>query len=111
MPAPSVEIVRCRFVLAIERHHITVACRVPSARRCASAIVGTRVMGGLEQLILFAVSLVANLFSTFAGGGAGLIQFPALIFLCLPFSVARATHKVASFALCICSTVRQLIER
>src|SRR3569833_1216301 len=111
MPAPSVEIARCRFVLAIERHHITVACRVPSARSSASAIVGTRVLGGLEQLILFAVSLVANLFSACAGGGAGVIQLPALIFLGLPFAVALATHKVASVALGIGATVRHLSER
>jgi len=52
-----------------------------------------------EQLLLFIVSLVANLFSAFAGGGAGLLQFPALIFLGLPFGVALATHKVASVAL------------
>jgi len=68
-------------------------------------------MGGLEQLILFAVSLVANLFSAFAGGGAGLIQLPALIFLGLPFAVALATHKVASVALGIGATVRHLSER
>ncbi|MDH5655584.1 MAG: sulfite exporter TauE/SafE family protein, partial [Spirochaetia bacterium] len=33
-----------------------------------------------EQLILFLVSFVANGFSSFAGGGAGLLQLPALIF-------------------------------
>ena len=68
-------------------------------------------MEGLEQLILFAVSLVANLFSAFAGGGAGLIQLPALIFLGLPFSVALATHKVASAALGIGATTRHLSKR
>jgi uncharacterized membrane protein YfcA len=63
------------------------------------------------QLILFLISLVANLFSAFAGGGAGLIQLPALIFLGLPFSVALATHKVASVALGIGATARHLRER
>lgn len=63
-----------------------------------------------EQLILFIVSLVANVFSAFAGGGAGLIQFPALIFLGLPFDVALATHKVASVALGIGATLRNLRE-
>lgn len=63
-----------------------------------------------EQLILFIVSLVANVFSAFAGGGAGLIQFPALIFLGLPFGVALATHKVASVALGIGATLRNLRE-
>ena len=53
----------------------------------------------IEQLILFSISLLANTFSSFSGGGAGLIQFPALIFLGLSFSVALATHKIASVAL------------
>ena len=44
------------------------------------------------QLLLFLISLLANLFSAFSGGGAGLIQLPALIFLGLPFVVALATH-------------------
>ena len=64
-----------------------------------------------EQLILFVISLLANLFSAFAGGGAGLIQLPALIFLGLPFSIALATHKVASVALGIGATARHLRER
>lgn len=61
-----------------------------------------------EQIILFLISLVANFFSALAGGGAGLIQLPALIFLGLPFSIALATHKVASVALGIGATIRHL---
>lgn len=49
-----------------------------------------------DQLLLFLVSLIANLLSALAGGGAGLLQLPALLFLGLPFSLALATHKVAS---------------
>ncbi len=64
----------------------------------------------IEQLIVFVASLVANTFSALAGGGAGLIQFPALIFLGLPFSVALATHKVASVALGVGATLRYLKE-
>lgn len=64
-----------------------------------------------EQAILLLVSLTANLFSAFAGGGAGLIQLPALIFLGLPFGVALATHKVATVALGIGATARHLRER
>lgn len=56
-------------------------------------------MNPIEQLGLFLVSLVANTFSALSGGGAGLIQFPVLIFLGLSFSIALATHKVASVAL------------
>ncbi len=64
-----------------------------------------------EQLLLFFVSLTANAFSAFAGGGAGLLQFPALIFLGLPFGVALATHKIASVALGLGATLRHWRER
>ena len=67
-------------------------------------------MNPLEQLILFALSFVANAFSAFAGGGAGLLQLPLLIFLGLPFSVALATHKLASVALGLGATLRHLRE-
>ncbi|MDX1697459.1 MAG: sulfite exporter TauE/SafE family protein [Thiohalobacterales bacterium] len=56
------------------------------------------------------MTLLANIFSAFSGGGAGLIQLPALIFLGLPFAIALATHKVASVALGIGATVRHLRE-
>ena len=65
----------------------------------------------LEHLLLLGISLVANLFSAFAGGGAGLLQFPALIFLGLPFGVALATHKIASIALGVGATLRHLREK
>lgn len=61
-----------------------------------------------EQLILLLISYIANTFSAFAGGGAGLIQLPMLIFLGLSFSVALATHKVASVALGVGATIRHL---
>ena len=64
----------------------------------------------MEQFILFLISLVANLFSAFAGGGAGLLQLPVLIFLGLPFGVALATHKIASVALGVGATLRHLRE-
>ena len=44
------------------------------------------------QLGLLAVALVANALSALAGGGAGLVQLPALILFGLPFPVALATH-------------------
>ncbi len=65
-------------------------------------------MAYLDQIILFLISLVANLFSALAGGGAGLIQLPAIIFLGLPFGIALATHKVASIALGVGATLRHL---
>lgn len=63
-------------------------------------------MDRIDQLILFIVSLIANTFSAFSGGGAGLIQFPILIFLGLSFGVALATHKLASVALGVGASVR-----
>jgi len=65
-------------------------------------------MSVTEQLLLFIISLAANFFSALAGGGAGLIQLPALIFLGLPFALALATHKVASVALGVGATLRHL---
>ena len=64
----------------------------------------------MELLALFLISLVANLFSAFSGGGAGLVQLPALIFLGLPFGVALATHKIAAVALGVGATYRNLRE-
>lgn len=61
-----------------------------------------------EQTVLFVISLVANLFSALAGGGAGLLQLPALLFLGLPFGTALATHKVASVFLGLGATARHL---
>lgn len=67
-------------------------------------------LGLVDQTILFVASFVANWFSALSGGGAGLIQFPMLIFLGLPFGVALATHKLASVALGIGATLRHLKE-
>jgi uncharacterized membrane protein YfcA len=63
-----------------------------------------------EHLILFLIAVAANWFSALAGGGAGLIQLPILIFLGLPFSLALATHKIATVALGFGATLRHLRE-
>lgn len=63
-----------------------------------------------DYILLFIVSFIANTFSAFAGGGAGLLQLPLLIFLGLPFSIALATHKLASVALGIGATLRHFRE-
>jgi len=67
-------------------------------------------MSWTDTSILFIISLIANSFSAFAGGGAGLIQFPVLIFLGLSFSAALTTHKIASVFLGIGATLRNLLE-
>ena len=63
-----------------------------------------------EQILIFVISLIANIFSALSGGGAGLIQLPVLIFLGLPFGVAVATHKVATVALGVGATLRHMKE-
>ncbi|MDQ7073442.1 MAG: sulfite exporter TauE/SafE family protein [Gammaproteobacteria bacterium] len=65
-------------------------------------------MSILDQLVLFITALVSNTLSAFSGGGAGLIQFPVLIFMGLSFSVALATHKVASVALGLGAVIRYM---
>ena len=52
-----------------------------------------------QALLLLLTGFTASFFSALAGGGAGLVQFPALIALGLPFTLAIATHKVAVVAL------------
>lgn len=64
----------------------------------------------LEQTALFLLSLFANTLSAMAGGGAGLLQLPVLLFLGLSFSTALATHKIASVALGVGATIRHLRE-
>lgn len=64
----------------------------------------------MDHLILLFISFIANLFSAFSGGGAGLLQLPVLLFLGLAFSTALATHKIASVALGIGATMRHLRE-
>lgn len=65
----------------------------------------------LEQAMLFVISLAANGLSALAGGGAGLLQLPALLFLGLAFGTALATHKIASVALGVGATFRHIKEK
>lgn len=64
-----------------------------------------------QHLLLFVIAVVANWFSALAGGGAGLIQLPILIFMGLPFSLALATHKIATVALGLGATIRHMKEK
>lgn len=63
-------------------------------------------MSLIDSFVLLVISLLANLLSALAGGGAGLLQLPALLHLGLPFGVALATHKIASVALGVGATTR-----
>ena len=62
----------------------------------------------ISQVFLGFVSLLSNFISALSGGGAGLIQLPALLFFGLSFSKALATHKVASVALGIGASLPHL---
>jgi uncharacterized protein len=65
----------------------------------------------IDQILLLLAAYVANAFSAFAGGGAGLLQLPLLIFLGLPFAAALATHKLATVFLGLGATLRHARER
>jgi hypothetical protein len=60
----------------------------------------------IEQMGLFLTAFVANTLSALSGGGAGLLQFPILLFLGLNFTTALATHKIASVALGVGASIR-----
>tara|TARA_B100000941_G_scaffold279518_1_gene245059 strand:- start:658 stop:1407 length:750 start_codon:yes stop_codon:yes gene_type:complete len=61
----------------------------------------------LDHLLLFVVSLISNVFSAFSGGGAGVIQLPAILLLYeMPFITALASHKVATVALGVGATLK-----
>lgn len=62
----------------------------------------------MDVVVLFGVALLANTLSALAGGGAGLLQLPALLMLGLAFPAALATHKIASVALGVGATLRHL---
>ncbi len=65
----------------------------------------------LTQIVLVITAIFSNFLSAFSGGGAGLIQLPALLFLGLPFPQALATHKVASVALGLGASLRHAKEK
>jgi len=60
----------------------------------------------LSQFIIFIISYFSNVFSSIAGGGAGLIQLPALILFGIPYYKALAAHKIATVALGIGGSIR-----
>lgn len=65
-------------------------------------------MSVTEPLLLLVIAFFANALSALAGGGAGLLQLPVLLFLGLGFPAALATHKIASVALGVGATARHL---
>ena len=55
--------------------------------------------------ILF-ISFFSNTFSAISGGGAGLLQLPALILFGVPYYQALASHKLATVALGLGGSLR-----
>ena len=59
-----------------------------------------------QYIYIFFISFFSNTFSAIAGGGAGLIQLPALILTGIPYQQALAIHKLATVALGLGSSLR-----
>ena len=58
------------------------------------------------SITIFLISLISNTFSAISGGGAGLLQLPALILSGIPYYQALASHKLATVALGIGGSLR-----
>ena len=59
-----------------------------------------------KSISIFLISFVSNTFSAISGGGAGLIQLPALILLGVSYPNALAGHKLATVALGLGGSLR-----
>ena len=59
-----------------------------------------------KSILIFLISFFSNTFSAISGGGAGLIQLPALILSGVPYYQALASHKIATVALGIGGSLR-----
>ena len=59
-----------------------------------------------KSISIFLISFLSNTFSAISGGGAGLLQLPALIILGIPYYEALASHKFATVALGIGGSLR-----
>ena len=61
----------------------------------------------MDYLYLFVISFFSNLFSAFSGGGAGILQLPAILLLFeITFPVALATHKISTVLLGIGASLK-----
>ncbi|MBO6970329.1 MAG: sulfite exporter TauE/SafE family protein [Prochlorococcus marinus CUG1431] len=59
-----------------------------------------------KSISIFFISFFSNTFSAISGGGAGLLQLPALILSGVPYYQALASHKLATVALGIGGSLR-----
>ena len=59
-----------------------------------------------QSISIFLISFFSNTFSAISGGGAGLLQLPALILNGVPYHQALASHKLATVALGLGGSLR-----
>ena len=59
-----------------------------------------------KSFSIFLISFFSNTFSALSGGGAGLLQLPAIILFGVPYSQALASHKLATVALGLGGSLR-----
>ena len=59
-----------------------------------------------KNISIFLISFFSNTFSAISGGGAGLLQLPALILFGVPYYQALASHKLATVALGLGGSLR-----
>ncbi|KGG06822.1 sulfite exporter TauE/SafE family protein [Prochlorococcus marinus] len=59
-----------------------------------------------KNIFIFFISFFSNTFSAVSGGGAGLLQLPALILFGVPYHQALASHKLATVALGLGGSLR-----
>ena len=64
-----------------------------------------------KSISIFLISFFSNTFSAISGGGAGLVQLPALILFGVPYHQALASHKLATVALGIGGSLRNYKSR
>ncbi len=60
-----------------------------------------------KSIYIFLISFFSNTFSAISGGGAGLLQLPALIISGVPYYQALASHKLATVALGIGGSLKK----
>ena len=73
--------------------------------------ISTILEDGIDQSLfksisIFFISFFSNTFSAISGGGAGLLQLPALILSGVPYYQALASHKLATVALGLGGSLR-----
>ena len=71
----------------------------------------TILLGSVDHFIfknfyIFLISFFSNTFSAISGGGAGLLQLPALILSGVPYYQALASRKLATVALGVGGSLR-----